>query len=193
VIAFDSETHTYRGDKGERLPSVTQVLAPLVDFSMVPPARLEYARKLGSAVHRTTELDDAGDLDEASVSPILLPYLGAWRNAVRDMEIEVVAYEQMVYHPTHKYAGRLDRRAIVKGKKAVLDLKTGGLFPSYGPQTAAYQKAYEAESGEKIDARYAVTLNKDGSYTMQPMTSADDWPTFLACLTLWRFKKRHGL
>jgi hypothetical protein len=193
MIAFDAATHTYTGAHGERFPSVTQVLAPLIDFSMVPAATIEYARKLGTAVHKATELDDAGDLDESSVSPILVPYLDAWRNAVRDMEIEIVAYEQMVFHPAYKYAGMLDRRARIKGESAIIDIKTGGLFPSYGPQTAAYKSAVEAETGEKIKRRYTITLKDDGKYNLEMMNSADDWPAFLSCLTLWRFKKKHGI
>ena len=46
ALTFDEAAHEYRLD-GRRLPSVTQLLAPLVDYSKVPRETLERAQALG--------------------------------------------------------------------------------------------------------------------------------------------------
>ena len=77
ALVFNEDRHEYSLD-GQRLPSVTQLLAPLVDYSKVPKDVLERAQQLGTAVHRMTELFDNDDLDEDSLSDELRPYLAGW-------------------------------------------------------------------------------------------------------------------
>ena len=77
TLVFNEEKHEY-SVSGVRYPSVTQILAPLVDYSQVPRAVLERARKLGQAVHRMTELFDLDDLDMDDLADELRPYLTAW-------------------------------------------------------------------------------------------------------------------
>jgi len=78
MLTFDEPSHVYRW-RGEVVPSVTQILSPLVNYAMVPPEALERARLLGQAVHRMTELHDLDDLDEDSLTPEMLPYLAGWK------------------------------------------------------------------------------------------------------------------
>ena len=62
-FTFDPIEHIYRFD-GQRVPSVTQILEPLIDYSGVPNGVLQYAADRGTAVHLATEFYDDGDLDE---------------------------------------------------------------------------------------------------------------------------------
>lgn len=78
------------------------------------------------------------------------------------------------------------------GKLCVLDIKTGAMYPSYGPQLAAYKNAVEHETGRRVQGRYAVELRDDGTYRLHPMTDSEDWAVFLSCLTLHRYRNKHA-
>lgn len=190
-LLFDEPSHTYRVD-GVVVPSVTQILAPLNDFSMVSPADLEYARQLGTAVHKATELYDAGDLDESTVPDVVQPYLDAWIRLRRELPFEILGMEKRVFHPAHRYCGTYDRLVKFDGRRCMWDIKTGELYPSYGPQTAAYKNAEEKESGKRIEGRHTIQLRDDGTYRIHEMKDPDDWPVFLSCLTLYNFRNKHA-
>ena len=64
VLTFDPEKHEYRIN-GVLVPSVSQILAPLYDFSKIPRDVLERKRQIGTAIHKAIELDLLGDLDVA--------------------------------------------------------------------------------------------------------------------------------
>lgn len=133
ALHFDEATHTYTAS-GVVVPSVTQILAPLNDLSFIKPEVLQYKRDLGTAVHKATELYDMGELDESTVSPLVQPYLDGWIRLRAELPFEILGMEERVFHPAHRYAGTYDRLVQLDGKRCIFDLKTGGMFPSYGPQ-----------------------------------------------------------
>lgn len=190
-LLFDEATHTYTVG-GVVIPSVTQILAPLNDFSMVSPADLEYARQLGTAVHKATELYDAGDLDESTVPAVVQPYLDAWIRLRRELPFEILGMEKRVYHPAHRYCGTYDRLVKFDDRRCMWDIKTGDLYPSYGPQTAAYKNAEEKQSGKRIEGRHTIQLRNDGTYRIHEMKDPEDWAVFLSCLTLHNFRNKHA-
>ena len=63
---FDPAAHRYTLG-GIVLPSVTQILRGLDDFSNVPARVLEKARDRGNRVHAACNLDVLGTLDENTV------------------------------------------------------------------------------------------------------------------------------
>lgn len=190
ALQFDEGLHEYRLD-GRRLPSVTQLLAPLVDYSQVPKETLERAQQLGTAVHRMTELHDKEDLDEESLSNELRPYLEGWKKFRTECQFEPVTVEHRMSHPTFRYAGTSDRTGAIKGRLAVLDIKKMFVLgPHIGPQLAAYQKLHETE-GLKVIDRYALGLRPDGTYRLQPFTDPLDWQCFLSHLTIHNWKAKH--
>lgn len=190
-LLFDEATHTYTVG-GVVVPSVTQILAPLNDLSFIKPEVLQYKRDLGTAVHKATELYDMGELDEESVADVVRPYLDAWIRLRRELPFEILGMEERVFHPAHRYAGTYDRQVLLEGKRCIFDLKTGAMYPSYGPQTAAYKNAVEKMTGKRIEGRYAVELRDDGTYRLHEMTDPEDWQVFLGCLALHRFKTKHA-
>lgn len=190
TLVFDEAKHEYRLD-GRRLPSVTQLLSPLVDCSMVPQETLKRAQALGTAVHRMTELHDNDDLDEDSLSDELRPYLTAWMRFRTECQFEPVTIEQRMFHPIYRYAGTSDRTGVIKGRLAVIDLKKMMVLgPHIGPQLAAYEKLHQAE-GLKVLDRFALGLRFDGTYRLQPFTDPLDWQCFLAHLTIYNWKTKH--
>ncbi len=188
MLAFDQGTHTYRLD-GKVVPSVTQVLECLHDWSRVPRDLLEAKRQLGTAVHIACELDDANDLVEESVHESVRGYLEGYRKFKREMRPEVLAVETKVANHAMHYAGTLDRVLGVDGIKWLVDLKScTQVHAPVGPQTAAYLAALGDPS---ITRRAALQLKPDGTYKFHPLNDPSDIAVFMACLTVHRFKEKH--
>lgn len=186
-LQFIEEGHIYLLD-GIEIPSVTQIIAPLYDFEGISVARMEYASKRGTAVHRATELHDMDDLDEATLDPVIVPYLEAWKLFVAENKVTITACEQRLAHPTMKYAGTLDKLASFDSSDWVIDVKaTAALSPAIGVQLAGYAGLLNG-----TERRGAVQLRKDGTYKLQEYTSRSDWPTFLSLLTIYNWRKNNG-
>lgn len=188
-LTFDAERHEYRF-LGGVVPSVTQVLQPLVDFSRVPRELLEAKRDLGQRVHEACHFFDEDDLDEETIEADVEPYLEAWKRFRVETRVDILAAEQRVFEPLLMYAGTLDRVIGYQGARWVLDLKTSISTPlAVGPQTAAYLRAL---GDTTVLRRAAIRLRPDGTYRFDPLTGSDDWSVFMSCLTLQRFKEKHA-
>jgi hypothetical protein len=186
-LEFNKDGHVYQLD-GRVVPSVTQVLAPLVDFSMVRPEVLEAARAFGNHVHQACHLDDQEALDWSELDPALVPYVTAWRAFLRDTGAVVIASEQPIAHATLGYAGTPDRVLMMKREIVVPDLKATSVVPrSVGPQTSGYAKAYQSQHGGREPGRLCVQLKADGTYSSHRRREPTDWSVFLSCLNVWRF------
>lgn len=196
MFRFDEPSHTYTLG-AQVLPSVTQVLAPLVDFSMVPPAVLDRARQRGVAVHRCVQLDILDDLDEESVAPEIAGYLKAWRQFRTDCQITAADFgepERPMYHKTYGYAGTPDVPLFLYKHWTVLDVKTAEAFSPVWPlQLAAYQELINANTPKgqhKIEHRYSLRLRENGTYRLDQATDRNDWGVFLAALTINQWQKK---
>jgi hypothetical protein len=192
-LVFNPENHEYRLN-GVVVPSVTQICDELVDFSWVRPDALAAAQHRGTAVHLACELDDKGDLVEESVHEKIRPYLEAYRKFRNVTGFQPHVIERQVHHDGQMYAGTLDRVGMMKEDRVLIDIKTSeSASPSWGLQTAAYMEAYELETMEGIDRRYALQLKRDGSYSLVPHTDQMDWPVFLSALNLYKWRMKHGI
>lgn len=190
-LTFDEATHTYRWG-GQVVPGVTQVLAPLVDLSAVPADVLARASAFGTAVHRATELRDLGDLDESALDDALRPYVDAWVAFSADHTVRWDHIEERVYHPTLRYAGTVDRIGLVEGAISIVDIKTSSsIYPSVGPQLAAYQRAAADGMGVASLRRLSVQLKGDGTYSVKEHTNPSDFSVFASLLTLRNWCKQH--
>lgn len=197
-LAFDAETHRYTFE-GMPYPSVTRVLKLLDNYSGVNPELLDFAAARGQAVHAATALDDRDDLDDASLDPQLCPYIEAWRRFKREAHYEPWAIEMAVAHGRFRYAGTLDRVAAVNGKFAVIDIKSGLIPITAGPQLAAYAEAYDwlvrdaalaPHPPEMPKLRYVVQLRPDGCYRLEKFTSPEDFGVFRNALELRRWLEK---
>ncbi len=187
-ITLDEATHTYR-IMGDVVPSVTQILRPIMNMDSIPKHVLEAKADLGRRVHLACQFDDEGDLYEGSIEDDVAPYLAGWRRFRRDTECEIVANEKIVFEPMHRYAGTLDRVLRFDMAFWLIDIKSSFRTPaSAGAQTAAYMRAL---CDTRVSRRAAVRLTDDGKYRLEPLNGTEDWATFLACLTVHRFRERH--
>lgn len=191
---FEEATHSYFLGT-EKLPGTTSILSLLGGYESVPKKLLEVAAARGTAVHKVTELDDAGTLDYASLSDELTGYLLGWHKFKAEKKPIMLDAEVAGYHPRLKYAGTRDRRIVIGKKVGILDIKSSYmLMPTTGPQTAAYKEIWNetAPKDEQVKHRWGLKLTKDGDYQLHEYTDALDLNTFISCLNVWRFMQRHN-
>ena len=187
---------------GAPLAGVTSVIqdAGLVDYSHIPA----WYRDRGSVVHKAAELDDLGVLDEDTVAPEIAGFLAAWRRFRTEMEMVWEGIEVPVVNLRHGYAGTLDRIGVFgagrfKGRRALLDAKSG--LPSWvvGLQLAAYDMAFGeclTEGSPKPTLRAAVQVSEDGMYRLHFCSDPDsvfDGSRFLAAMSVAQMRRDHGL
>jgi hypothetical protein len=201
-LFFGELNHEYRFN-GEVIPSVTQNLEfnryrswrqdPKTGLwqhitEYVRPDHLEYARQRGTAVHLATHYDDEGTLDDATVSTAIWPYVLAWRAFKLARKVEILEMEKRRVHSRLKYAGTLDRIALVdlgrRRGKVVLDLKTGDQT-GVELQLAGYLDLYRDETGNsEVLGRWSVVLHPERRipYTVHEFTNPRDFRIFRAAL-----------
>lgn len=187
LLEFNKDLHMYTVN-GVQVPSVTQILEPLNDFSQIRPEVLEAARQFGQHVHEACDLYDRGDLDWAALDPSLVPYVEAWKLFLDDSGAIVVSSETQVYHAKLAYAGSPDKVLAWGNRVVIPDLKATAVVPkTVGAQTAAYAEAYHAMHGGKRPERYCIHLQA-GKYTSHARKDPADWSLFVSALNCWRFK-----
>ena len=186
MFEFDPVAHRYTLD-GIVLPSVTQILRGLDDFAHVPARVLEKARDRGTRVHSACSLDVLGTLDEATVDDEVAPYLAQFRRFPRESGFMPTLSECRVYDETLWYAGTLDLFGDLPGCIDVqIDIKSGAIPRSVGPQTAAYANGLYKRAGLMTRRRYTLKLEA-GKYSLIPLDSTDDFGAF--CRALKQFSE----
>ena len=200
MIDFDPTTHTYTFG-GRRVPSVTQCIDRLNDYSMVPADLLERKRELGTAVHQATALYDQDDLDWGSVADEVYPYLEGWIKFRDDTGFVPSGIELRVFSKKRLCAGTLDRTGeadnlpdVKPDEEVLLDIKaTAEMMPAVGPQTAGYEELHWNNGQRKrVKHRRCVLLKPDGTYRLEKLEDAYDKTVFLACLTLAKWEALHA-
>lgn len=191
MLTFDAPTHTYRW-KGVVVPSVTQLLGVLADWSRMPADVLAAAQLRGSDVHLMTQWHDEDRLELSEFTPEVQSYLPAWQAFLRDYEPNWLHIETMGFHERLGYAGTPDREGVLKWMderglaEFVIDIKTGAPHPLHGLQTAGYEKFRGADR-----RRATVHLQPDGRYKFREWPDPNDWPTFLSLLTVRTWTSKH--
>ena len=85
----------------------------------------------------------------------------AFESWVAEHKVEPIHLERIIFSQEHWYAGTCDFVGRIDGRLSLLDFKTSsGIWPEFRLQVAAYQKAFEEETGEKIDDRLIVRFDK---------------------------------
>lgn len=191
MLTFDEPTHTYRW-KGVVVPSVTQVLSDLMDWTHVPADTLEKAQLRGSNVHLMCRWHDEDRLELSEFTAEEQSYLPAWQAFLRDMRPNWSEIETMGYHRRLGYAGTPDRKGILEALYSVarwtIDIKTGAPHPIQGLQTAAYDHLTDRIDP---DLRATVHLRPDGTYRFRQWEDPNDWPTFVSLLTVRSWTRKH--
>lgn len=197
MLTFDEATHTYTL-AGRVLPSVTQVLKPLVDYSHIPPAVLETARQQGIAVHRMVEADCKGSLID--LPDWMVGYFEAWEKFKAETGFEFWESEQRVFSAGLGCAGTLDLTGVMKKVKkpspGIIDVKRSFYAgAAIGLQLAGYETLRNpaAPKDRKTALRHALQLKADGNYRLKSFEDRTDHGAFLACLTMHKWKEVHDV
>jgi hypothetical protein len=171
---------------------VTQVLDPLLELDGIPKDVLKAAAEFGTHVHMACDLYDRGVLDEPALDPRLAPYLSAWKLFLHETGSKVVHSEIRVASAKLKYAGTLDKivqlgRVINRREpRVLLDIKSGLVPRTVGPQTAAYLNAYSPTPMP----RYCLQLRGDASYRLEKLDDPSDFSIFVSALNLHRWRTK---
>lgn len=137
--------------------------------------------------------------DKASFRAQAMSAYSAFEFWVKGTQLTITDCEVKVVSDTHKYGGTLDFIGNLDGKLILGDFKTSGaVYPEYLMQVAAYAKAYEECTGNKIDGGYHILRfskeNGDFGHHFYPNLDEDAWPAFLHTLALYelnlKLKKR---
>jgi len=199
-IRFEPAEHRYWHGTQE-MPSVSRIMDPLTMLDDIPRDVLEAASDVGRKVHSAIDFFDKGVLDFPALDPVLSPYVRAWEKFLEEMGARIIASELMTWHRKLRYAGRLDKIALIprwKEHKGLIDVKSATAMPrTIGPQTAAY---LEAEiSGEnpmrltRRTPRAGVLLRPDGTYSFHPCKPSEharDFNYFVSGLNIYRWRSR---
>ena len=187
---LDRATHTYRVD-GRVVPGITKIIksAGLVDDSWFT----EYSRERGSAAHLACQLHDEDDLDEASVDPVIVPYLEAWKKFRAESGFRPTMIEESLYSPTYGFAGTPDRYGILNGDEVIIEIKTGGISFVTGIQLAAQRILFANAMNLISKKRFAVQLTNEGKYKLTQFSGNSDFNDFLSCLAVHNLKVKNGL
>lgn len=194
-LAFDPVQHRYYLS-GSRVPNVTGVLEPLTDYSRIPPAVLELARRKGTDVHRMIELDARDDLDRDTLPAWMLPVLIAWHDFLKHTGFRIIYSEFRLYHPDHGYAGTGDLYGVFEhGKRprpALIDIKRSFLAGFViGMQTDAYKAALSCvDKDAKQAERFALRLSDKAAPRIRQYTRPADFGDFLSCLNYKRLMEQ---
>lgn len=165
IITFDPVLHEYRHN-GIIIPSVTQILkeAGYINSDWYSAE----ARDRGSAVHDLCERyikgirqDDIGRLLEN------LEYVNAFSSWINKVGAYPIETECLVHNTINgkMYGGKFDLLCEIKGKRILVDYKTGAKAKWHPLQLAGYSLA-SFEDGSRVnpDGVAALYLKADGTY-----------------------------
>lgn len=182
VLRFDPVEHKYLLADRE-LPSVTTILrdAQLVDDTWFT----EEARLRGTAVHAAIErLHQQRPFFDVNAD--YRGFVEAYLAFLASSQFTWAASEVRVYDEARGYAGTIDLLGALPGHpKVLIDIKTGHVPPTVGPQTYAYARCLET-----FHERYALHLSFDGQFRLTPLRDwRNDEADFLAALRLYVRKR----
>ena len=174
------------------IPSVTEVLKPWADFSMIPPHILDAAAVRGTATHDVCATIARG-LPVLSVPQNIEGYVASYQRWFDFFVDEVLLVEERLTDLDFGYHGEPD--LIIKAKHAeiiLIDNKTPvQLLKTWQIQCSGYWN---------LASKHGITANKCGSLRLHPdgkiakmefyNNSLSDFNLFLQALNLYRFFNR---
>lgn len=183
ILKFFDEKHIYELD-GEMIPCVSEIarFASREIYGDVSQYTLDQAAERGTKVHKATEvLDKYG---ECEIAEDIALYLKAYVQFVKDYSPEYICIEKAFASQEMRFAGTLDRVAIINGKRIIIDIKTSYQVQKVLAriQLPGYSILYEENEKKPVDELWILHLKNDGTYKIVKIDN--DKTLFLACLSL---------
>lgn len=145
----------------------------------------------GKAAHLATRYFDEGGVEWTTLDRRLEGYVAGWAAFRRISGFVPRMIEVALVCNRHDFATRPDRVGLLNGRWALVQIKTGGLDPSVGLQTAGEQLAVEERLKRAVE-RFVVVLPGNGWFSLHHLTSRGDRPAFLAALATWNRRRQLG-
>ena len=165
-VVLDEESHTYFVD-GVIYSGVTDTINRLnldgyansenLDYS----SAIERAGKRGGAVHKATELIDAGRLDRETTDVRVLAYSDGYEEMLTKHKVRWDYTECKVYSRRYRKAGKFDRLGLFDDVMSIVDVKTCPKKKCHAIQGAAYVELAEEYYKIKIDQAVFLYLTKE--------------------------------
>ena len=173
------------------LPSVTTIISPYIDFSMVPEATLAQATERGTQVHKLCSA-----YAQNIYTPVASEYAGYFTSfkVWFDEYVEEVIYvEKELIDKTYGFMGHLDFYGRLKSLgMALIDLKTPiALYKAWKVQLSAYHRLLLVDK-RKVDVVASLQLDAYGKIPRMVRyenTNAEDFNVFLGLLNSWNYFK----
>lgn len=163
-----------------KYPSVTEILEPYVDLSMVKPAVLKAAQVRGNIVHNVCHGHTKFGFS-LNIPPQYRGYLKSFEYFHRDL-IKIELIEKRIYNDAVRLCGQPDlvARRIGDQHERVWDLKTpSAVYSTWKGQIAAYKWLYEQATGRVTDMPGHVRLREDGRPPLITVLDPDAYKTEL--------------
>jgi hypothetical protein len=189
-LVLEKSSHIYRLE-GSILPGISGIIkaAGLVDTKWFT----EYSREKGSAVHLACQLYDENDLDEATLDPVIIPYLEGWKQFRSDTGFIPSIIERPLHSTIYRFAGTPDRAGIMNGVDVIPEIKTGGISFVTGLQLAAQDILLSEAEGFRAKKRFAVQIKSNGTYKLTQYADPQDRVYFLSALSMYNLKAKNNL
>lgn len=198
VLRFVEDGHRYyleyEDGSIEFIPSVSEIIKPLEDYSQVHPVNLARAAEFGKNVHKAIELYLKGLLDENKLDEGLrkpLDGFKTWFNVStcgeawgEDSLPEDFASEKIHYHKKLKYAGTIDLE--LRGE-SIVDFKTRKYNPVVDPVRLAAYKAMLPDFPTL--ETYVLEIDVEGNCKLINAHHRQAWSVFRKLLDFYNKKK----
>jgi hypothetical protein len=167
-------------------------------------AKRDEAGDIGTAVHDLIEKYIKSKLSKGkaiaipkNADPRIINGFIAFKEWTEKNKVKFESSEQIVYSKKFDYVGTLDCRAIVNGKRTLIDFKTGNFLADTVPfQVSAYLEADYEESGREYEDRLVLHIKKDtGDFNAIHLGMEEhyeDYHAFVGLLTAKNRLKQKG-
>lgn len=175
-----------------KYPSVTEILEPYTDFSMVSPAVLKAAQVRGIIVHDLcASYAKFGFTPKVKIAKKYQGYYDSFRQWFDGEVIEVLACEERIYNDALRVCGQMD--LLVRIRKypndlpIVVDIKTPTIsYRTWSAQVSAYKFLVEHDKGIMTGTPASLRVKEDGSYpkfqpVKYPVEALGYWMKALEC------------
>ena len=157
------------------------------------------AKVIGTTVHEWIETYinnqiEGNDIPDLPLNPDAKVGCEAFVKWCEKSKVKWLESERKIYSLKYNYTGTMDALAVLNRTLVCVDFKTSKrLYSEYYLQVAAYAKAYEEETGNKIDRCVLLKIpkgNRKKPYVLERDTTMidDNFEVFLNALELYRWK-----
>lgn len=169
-------------------PRVTQVIS-----SVLRPNRWmvdEWYLARGRILHTALEYLDCGELDDTTIDPEISGRVQSYLKFKSDTGFTPTLIEKRFHHPAHKYTGKIDRLGELDGRVILVDIKSGLFDPADQIQAGAYWGLLLTENIHPYKV-FDLYLSTEKYKLLEVPTPRIHFNTFLAALTVYRWRKEH--